>query len=163
MICLLLRTHAVRPAKIQSVNSLINIVQGLVLKALEQNMTEQWQSEKSSIVIVYLTAWSVDALTAKFILLKFWKLLADETFKWRTFFLLQKNPASSGPSELSDNTVYPIMHLVIRDVLRVVFGKWISKKPAHFECCLSVTNKRRRVFKISTENEMSYSWPDDRQ
>lgn len=88
MICLLLRTHAVRPAKIQSVNSLINIVQGLVLKALEQNMTEQWQSEKSSIVIVSLTAWSVDALTAKFILLKFWKLLADETFKWRTFFLL---------------------------------------------------------------------------
>ena len=56
MICLLLRTHAVRPAKIQSVISLINIVQGLVLKALEENTTEQWQSEKSSIVIVYLTA-----------------------------------------------------------------------------------------------------------
>lgn len=33
----------------------------------------------------------------------------------KNFLFIIKNPASSGPSELSDNTVYPIMHLVIRD------------------------------------------------
>ena len=41
----------------------------------------------------------------------------------KDFLFIIKNPATSGPSELSDNTVYPIMHLVIRDVLRVVFGR----------------------------------------
>lgn len=41
----------------------------------------------------------------------------------KDFLFIIKNPANSGPSELSDNTVYPIMHLVIRDVLRVVFGR----------------------------------------
>ena len=41
----------------------------------------------------------------------------------KDFLFIIKNPANSGPSELSDNTVYPIMHLVIRDELTVVFGK----------------------------------------
>lgn len=46
-----------------------------------------------------------------------------------------KDPASSGPSELSNSTVY-LIHLVSRDVQcsQSCIGRRISKDTAHCEC-----------------------------
>jgi len=40
----------------------------------------------------------------------------------KDFLFIIKYPASSGPSELFDNTVYPVIHLVIREEFKVVLA-----------------------------------------
>ena len=152
MIC----THAVRPAKIQSVNSLINIVQGLVLTALEENTTEQRQSEKSSIVIVYLTAWSVDALTYfTFILLKFWKLLVDETLNEGLSFYYEI-PCEQWPFRIVWQ--YSISSHTFSDPRPTQSCiRQVNIKRHSSVRMLSVGYKQKEKSLISIENEMSYS------